>query len=94
MSEPGAGSDLAGVRTRAERTNSGWRVRGQKIWTSNAQHADYMVALVRTSGTPADRRAGLSQLIVDMRLPGVTVRPIPDLAGDAISPRCSSTTWR
>src|SRR3546814_2144345 len=83
MSEPGSGSDLASVRTRAERTASGWRLNGQKIWTTNAHLADYMIALVRTSGTSADRHAGLSQLIVDLNAPGVTVRPIEDLAGDA-----------
>lgn len=82
MSEPGAGSDLAAVRTRAERTASGWRLNGQKIWTTGAQHADYMIALVRTSGGPEDRHAGLSQLIVDLSLPGITIRPIADLAGD------------
>ncbi|MHA3792766.1 acyl-CoA dehydrogenase family protein [Rhizorhabdus wittichii] len=83
MSEPGSGSDLASVRTRAERTGKGWRLGGQKIWTTNAQHSDYMIALVRTSGAAADRQAGLSQLIVDLRAPGVTVRPIVDLTGDA-----------
>lgn len=83
MSEPGAGSDLAGVRTRAERTANGWLLNGQKIWTTNAVHSDYMIALVRTSGTPADRQGGLSQLIVDLKAPGVTVRPIIDLTGDA-----------
>ncbi|MBB4642206.1 acyl-CoA dehydrogenase family protein [Rhizorhapis suberifaciens] len=83
MSEPGAGSDLAGVRTRAERSGGGWLLNGQKIWTTNALHSDYMIALVRTSGTPADRHAGLSQLIVDLKAPGVTVRPIVDLTGDA-----------
>src|SRR3546814_14998456 len=76
-------SDLASVRTRAERTASGWRLNGQKIWTTNAHRADYMIALVRTSGTAADRHGGLSQLIVDLKAPGVTVRPIEDLAGDA-----------
>jgi alkylation response protein AidB-like acyl-CoA dehydrogenase len=83
MSEPGSGSDLASVRTRAERTDAGWRLNGQKIWTTNALHSHYMIALVRTSGTPADRHAGLSQLIVDLKAPGVTVRPIVDLTGDA-----------
>lgn len=83
MSEPGSGSDLASVRTRAERDDQGWRLNGQKIWTTHAMHSDYMIALVRTSGTPADRHAGLSQLIVDLRAPGVTVRPITDLTGDA-----------
>jgi alkylation response protein AidB-like acyl-CoA dehydrogenase len=83
MSEPGAGSDLAGVRTRAERKGDGWLLNGQKIWTTNAMNADYMIALVRTSGTTADRHVGLSQLIVDLKAPGVTVRPIVDLTGDA-----------
>jgi alkylation response protein AidB-like acyl-CoA dehydrogenase len=83
MSEPGSGSDLASVRTRAERTDAGWRLNGQKIWTTNAMNSDYMIALVRTSGTPADRHNGLSQLIVDLHAPGVTVRPITDLTGDA-----------
>lgn len=83
MSEPGSGSDLASVRTRAERTADGWRLNGQKIWTTNAMHDDYMIALVRTSGTPEDRHKGLSQVLVDLRAPGVTIRPIPDLTGDA-----------
>lgn len=83
MSEPGAGSDLAAVRTRAERTGDRWVVNGQKIWTTNAMHSDCMIALVRTSGTPEDRHAGLSQLIIDLKAPGVTVRPITDLTGDA-----------
>ena len=83
MSEPGAGSDLASVRTRADRNDKGWLVNGQKIWTTNAMHSDYMIALVRTSGTQADRQAGLSQLIIDLRAPGVTIRPIVDLTGDA-----------
>ena len=83
MSEPGSGSDLASVRTRAEWTSRGWRLTGQKIWTTNAMGSDYMIALVRTSGEPKDRHAGLSQLIVDLKAPGVTIRPISDLAGDA-----------
>lgn len=83
MSEPGSGSDLASVRTRAERVDGGWKLNGQKIWTSNAAHAHYMIALVRTSGTAADRQAGLSQFIVDLGKPGVTISPIVDLVGDA-----------
>lgn len=83
MSEPGSGSDLASVRSRAERTSAGWRINGQKIWTTNAMHGDYMIALLRTSGTADDRQAGLSQLIVDLKAPGVTIRPIVDLVGDA-----------
>ena len=83
MSEPNSGSDLASVRTRAEKTPLGWRLNGQKIWTTHAPGSHYMIALVRTSGTAADRHKGLSQLIVDLKLPGVTVRPIKDLTGDA-----------
>ncbi|MGY4297796.1 alkylation response protein AidB-like acyl-CoA dehydrogenase [Bradyrhizobium sp. i1.4.4] len=83
MSEPNSGSDLASVRTRAVRTDKGWRLNGRKIWTTNGHRCDYTIALVRTSGTPADRHAGLSQFIVDLRLPGITVRPIVDLTGDA-----------
>lgn len=82
MSEPQAGSDLASVRTRATPTATGWRLKGHKIWTTNAQHAQYMIALVRTSGTVEDRQRGLSQLIIDLRTPGITVRPIEDLTGD------------
>jgi alkylation response protein AidB-like acyl-CoA dehydrogenase len=83
MSEPNAGSDLASVRTRAERTATGWRLSGRKIWTTNAPHSHYIIALVRTSGVPEDRHRGLSQLIVDLSLPGVHVSPIRDLTGDA-----------
>ena len=84
MSEPGSGSDLASVRSRADQQEDGsWLLNGQKIWTTNAMHSDYMIALVRTSGTSADRQQGLSQLIVDLKAPGVSIRPIVDLTGDA-----------
>jgi len=83
MSEPGSGSDLASVRTRATRTDSGWVLNGSKIWTTNAHRSHYMIALVRTSGSAEDRQKGLSQFIIDLSAPGVTVRPISDLAGDA-----------
>src|SRR5690606_29155973 len=76
MSEPNAGSDLASVRTRAVREGDGWRLNGSKIWATYAHEADYMIALVRTSGTPEDRQKGLSQFLIDLSLPGVTVRPI------------------
>ncbi|MFN6936648.1 MAG: acyl-CoA dehydrogenase family protein, partial [Tsuneonella sp.] len=82
MSEPGAGSDLAAVRTRAERTPAGWRLNGQKLWTTGAHRVDYMIALVRTSGGPEDRHAGLSQFIVPLKNAGVSIRPIVDIAGD------------
>lgn len=82
MSEPQAGSDLASVRSRATRTAEGWRLSGQKIWTTNGPECDHMIALVRTSGQPEDRQRGLSQLLLDLRTPGITVRPIEDLTGD------------
>ncbi|MFM0234108.1 acyl-CoA dehydrogenase family protein [Paraburkholderia sediminicola] len=83
MSEPNAGSDLASVRTRAVKDGNEWRLTGQKIWTTHGHRSHYMIALVRTSGTSTDRQKGLSQVIVDLSLPGITVRPITDLTGDA-----------
>lgn len=83
MSEPNSGSDLASVRTRAEKTEGGWRLNGQKIWTTYAHKSHYMIALVRTSGTSEDRQNGLSQFLVDLSLPGVTVNPIALGTGDA-----------
>ena len=83
MSEPNAGSDLAAVRTRAERDGDGWRLSGQKIWTTHGHRCHYIVALVRTSGEAADRHKGLSQVIVDLTAPGVSLRPIVDLTGDS-----------
>ncbi|MCP3020546.1 acyl-CoA dehydrogenase family protein [Cupriavidus basilensis] len=84
MSEPNSGSDLASVATRATpQPDGGWRLNGRKIWTTNADRCHYMLALVRTSGTGEDRQRGLSQVIIDLSAPGVTVRPIRDLAGDA-----------
>jgi alkylation response protein AidB-like acyl-CoA dehydrogenase len=80
LSEPGAGSDLASLRTSAVRTSGGWRINGQKIWTSGAHHAHVMLALVRTEAG-SERGAGLSQLLIDMDTPGITVRPIVDLSG-------------
>jgi len=81
MSEPGAGSDLAAVRTRAERRGDHWVLNGQKLWTTHAHQAHMMIALVRT-GEGAKRHEGLSQLLVDLESPGVSVRPIVDLAGE------------
>lgn len=83
MSEPDTGSDLASVRTRGERVQGGWRINGRKVWTTNAHRSHYMMTLVRTSGAPQDRNRGLSQVIVDLAAPGVTVRAIRDLTGDA-----------
>ena len=83
MSEPNAGSDLASVGSQATRMDAGWRLNGRKVWTTNGHKCHYTIALVRTSGSAADRQKGLSQFIVDLSLPGVTVRPIVDLTGDA-----------
>ena len=83
MSEPDSGSDLASVRTRATAVDGGWRVNGAKLWTSNAHRCRYMLALVRTQPLAAAKHQGLSQLIVDLTGPGITIRPIRDLAGDA-----------
>ncbi len=81
MSEPDSGSDLAAVRTRAEKSDGGWRINGSKIWTSNAHRAHYLIALVRTEPPSENRHAGLSQFIIDMSQPGVEVRPIHNLSG-------------
>lgn len=80
LSEPNAGSDLAAVRTTARRSNAGWVINGQKVWTTNGHLAHVMVALVR-SGEGSERNEGLSQFLIPMDLPGVTVRPIIDLTG-------------
>ncbi len=81
MSEPDSGSDLASVRTRAEPVPGGFRVNGTKVWTSGAHRNHYCITLVRTSGQHGDRHKGLSQLLVDLKTPGVTIRPIINLAG-------------
>jgi alkylation response protein AidB-like acyl-CoA dehydrogenase len=82
MSEPNSGSDLASVRTRAHEVEGGWRVNGQKIWTSGAHHADVMIALVRTSDGET-RHTGLTQMLIDVKhSEGLTVRPIEDMAGN------------
>jgi alkylation response protein AidB-like acyl-CoA dehydrogenase len=80
FSEPGAGSDLASVRTRAERDGDHWVVNGQKVWTSFGIHADWLYALVRTD-PDSQRHKGLSMLLVPADQPGVDIRPIRNLAG-------------
>lgn len=81
MSEPDAGSDLASVRTRAETVEGGFRINGTKVWTTNAHHCHYMVLFCRT-GAQEERHAGFSQFLVDMKTPGITIRPIGDLSGE------------
>jgi alkylation response protein AidB-like acyl-CoA dehydrogenase len=82
LSEPDSGSDLASIRSKAQRTDAGWRLSGTKLWTTNGHRADYMIGLFRSSGAPRDRSAGLSQFLINMKTPGITARPIKDLAGD------------
>jgi alkylation response protein AidB-like acyl-CoA dehydrogenase len=82
MSEPDSGSDLASIRTRASKVDGGFLVNGAKIWTSNAHHCHWMIALFRTSGTPADRHEGLTQFLVPTDSKGMTIRPIRNLIGE------------
>jgi acyl-CoA dehydrogenase len=81
MSEPDAGSDLAAVRTRARKVDGGWRVDGRKVWTTFAHRNHYAITLVRTGEAGEQRQAGLSQFIVDLKTPGVEIRPIINMAG-------------
>ncbi|MEI6418728.1 MAG: acyl-CoA dehydrogenase family protein [Sphingomonadales bacterium] len=80
-SEPGSGSDLASLKTRAVRDGDRYIVNGSKIWTTHAHYADWMFCLARTN-TEVKAQAGISFLLINMRQPGVTVRPIVTMAGD------------
>jgi alkylation response protein AidB-like acyl-CoA dehydrogenase len=82
FSEPAGGSDLAGIRTRAEPDGNGWKLNGQKLWTTWAQHSDYGVIVARNDPT-APKHKGLTFFWVDMKAPGVTVRPFRLAAGDS-----------
>jgi alkylation response protein AidB-like acyl-CoA dehydrogenase len=81
FSEPGAGSDLAALKTAAVRDGDEYVVNGQKIWTSTAHHADWCFVLVRTDPQAKKRQEGISFLLVDMKTPGITVRPIISIDG-------------
>ncbi|HEY4226462.1 MAG TPA: acyl-CoA dehydrogenase family protein [Pseudolysinimonas sp.] len=86
LSEPGAGSDLASVSTRARRVPGGWSLSGQKVWTSRADVAQYAVALVRTGdpSSSSERRRTLTMMIVDMSAAGIDVRPLREMTGEAL----------
>ena len=83
MSEPGSGSDLAAVRTRAIPEAGGFRINGTKLWTTNAHHAHYMLLFCRTSPLEGDRHGGTSQLLVSLKTPGIKISPIVNLAGES-----------
>ena len=82
FSEPAGGSDLAALRTRAERDGDDWVINGQKIWTSGAHYSDYGVIVVRTDPT-VPKHKGLSYFYTDMKAPGVEIKPIKQLTGDS-----------
>jgi alkylation response protein AidB-like acyl-CoA dehydrogenase len=83
FSEPGAGSDLAGLTTKAVRADGGWRITGQKIWTSLARHAAWAICIARTDPS-RPRHDGISYFLVDMHSPGIEVRPLREVTGDSL----------
>jgi alkylation response protein AidB-like acyl-CoA dehydrogenase len=83
FSEPGAGSDLASLQTKATKVDGGWSLSGQKVWTSNAHRADWAICLARTS-SGEKRHHGITYFLVDMKTPGIDVRPLRELTGQAL----------
>jgi alkylation response protein AidB-like acyl-CoA dehydrogenase len=83
LSEPDAGSDLASLRSRATKVDGGWRLQGRKVWTTYAQHCDFMIGLFRTGSADAAKHRGLSQFLIDLRSSGLAIHPIRDLTGEA-----------
>jgi alkylation response protein AidB-like acyl-CoA dehydrogenase len=83
FSEPGAGSDLAGLSTRAVRADGGWKITGQKIWTSLAKEARWAICIARTDPA-APKHDGITYFLVDMSTPGVEVRPLREITGDSL----------
>jgi len=83
FSEPGAGSDLAALTTKATKVDGGWRIDGQKVWTSTAQWAHYGILLAR-SNPDAPKHGGITYFVLDMKAPGLDIRPLREITGDSL----------